>query len=115
MKSKLIALSMALFVLAGSSMTAQAAVCPHPSAPGGAHYYEEDHRHCHNEGMGYSEDLGTHGYVYAYRSTGEAIYHYDCRITKVHTYHRYVCYWCGQVDASASHEHTYEVHSVSHN
>lgn len=32
MKSKLIALSMALLVLAGSSMTAQAAICPHPNS-----------------------------------------------------------------------------------
>lgn len=116
MKSKLIALSMALLVLAGSSMTAQAAICPHPNAPGGVHYYVTDHIHCHDEGMGYTKDLGTHRYLYAEYDTGEKIYHDDCRITQTHSYHRYMCYWCGQVDTSASHEHIHEVkHSIAHN
>lgn len=39
MKSKIIALSMALLVLAGSSMTAEAKVCPNSTLVNGEHLF----------------------------------------------------------------------------
>lgn len=114
MKSKLIAFCLAVFVFTGSSMTAQAAVCP--NAPDGVHHFEMGHQYCKYQNMGRTVDLGTHRYLYAYDGNGNPVYKNNCRLTQTHLYYRYTCYWCGLEDTSASHEHIQEIeHSIAHN
>lgn len=126
MKRKLIAFCMAMFVFAGSSMTAMAAVCPHPNAqvcaasngqvcpapgaPEGVHHFDD----CKYVGMGRTEDRGTHLYLYGYDSNKNPIYH-NCKMTQTYLYCINVCHWCGQEDTNSAHEHAQEIkHSVSH-
>lgn len=111
MKSKIIALSMALLVFAGSSMTAQAAVCPNPNAPGGVHHFNS----CKPTLGGRIEDLGYHTYLYAYDNNHNPVYRSDCHLTQGIQYCRYVCFYCGADDPDGAHEHKQLIqHSISH-
>ena len=110
MKKKLLALGMALFVFAGSSMTALAAVCPHPNAPGGVHHFNA----CKPTGGGRTENLGTHSYLYGYDENYNPIYR-NCTMTKVIQYCVYVCRYCAQENPNGAHEDTIAIrHSVNH-
>lgn len=106
MKRKMIALSMALFVFTGSSMTAQAAVCPNPNSPGGVHYFNS----CRPAGYGGRiEDLTS--FV---RCDDDIINGNDCKMTQGIQYCRYVCFYCGLEYDDGAHEHRLPIrHSVS--
>ena len=111
MKKKLLALGMALFVFSGSSMTALAAVCPHPKAPGGVHHFNS----CKPTGGGRTDDLGYHSYLYGYDENNNPIYK-NCKMTQPVQYCIYVCYYCGQENLDGTHEHKLLIqHSVNHN
>lgn len=110
MKKKLIAFCMAIFVFAGSSVTALAGNCPAQGAQGRDHCFS-DHRYV---GMGRTDDLGTHSYLYGYDENGKPIYRI-CKMTQTVKYCTLVCYWCGQDDPSGAHQHAEAIkHSLSH-
>lgn len=110
MKKKLVAFCMAMFVFAGSSMTAMAAVCP--NAPDGVHHFNS----CKPVNGGRIADLGTHTYLYGYDENDKPIYRNNCRMTQPYQYCIYACYWCGQENPNGAHEHAQAIrHSISHN
>lgn len=112
MKKKIVAFCTAMFVFAGSSMTALAAVCPHPNAPEGVHHFNS----CKSVDGGRIEDLGTHTYLYGYDKNNKPIYRDDCRKTQAYKYCIYVCYYCGLENQNGAHEHPQGIrHSISHN
>ena len=116
MKSKIIALSMALFVFAGSSMTAQAGLCPNPNSPDGLHHFEYGHQYCEFQDWGYVKDLGSHREIYGYDQDANPIYGPECKMTQKVEYFKYVCFLCGLEDSNGSHEHFGPIqHSISHN
>lgn len=112
MKRTIAAFCMAILVFAGSSMTALAAVCPHPNAPGGVHHFTS----CKPAGNGGRiEDHGFHSYLYGYDDTGKPMYRNDCRMTEAFQYCIYVCHWCGLENPDSPHEHSLGIqHSISH-
>ena len=113
MKKKIVALGMALLVFAGSSMTSQAAGCPNPNSPDGAHYFNS----CKPAvGSGRRDELGTHRYVSGYTADNTPIYSYDCQLVQPVQYCMYVCRYCGlQQSSGGAHEHKLPIeHSVKH-
>lgn len=111
MKTKIIALVMALLVFAGSSMTALAAVCPNPNSPDGYHHFNS----CKPANWGRIDDLGYHQYLFGYDHNLKPIFRYDCHLTQGIEYCMYVCNYCGMDEPGGAHEHPQEVrHSISH-
>ena len=110
MKSKIIAFTMAVFVLVGSSMTAEAKVCPNSTLENGEHLFTG----CKPTLGGRIEDLGYHTYIWGYDRNYNPIYE-SCHMTQGVQYCISVCTFCGIDQPNGGHEHRKEVqHSASH-
>lgn len=103
------ALCIALSVFMLNSTFAFAAVCN--DAPDGVHHFTS-----HKWESTYTEDAGTHRYLYGYDSQHNPIYYDDCRQTDYYWNCIYKCKYCGTEQDGSSHTHyVLTKHSISHN
>lgn len=102
--------SLVVLLLFGNVLVPQAVVCS--NSPNGVHDFSV-HK---SVDAGYSEDLGTHEYLYGYDQDHNPIYKNDCRKTAHYQYCQYICRYCNKVnDTQGSHSHYVKTsHSVNH-
>jgi hypothetical protein len=108
-KKTFLMLCIALSVFMCNSTSAFAAVCE--KSEDGVHHFSNHHRHFTQI---YSEDGGSHMYLYGYDQNNKPIYRYDCYRKLSYYWCNYACAYCDTEDARHSHYATTS-HSVNHN
>lgn len=114
MKKKIVALSMALVVFVGSTITSQATVmaddCPSPHAVEGQHYYADT-----KVTGGHTEFIGYHSYA-TFDDNNNAVMRYDCKLSQAYEHRIKVCRFCGAEDRGSAETVKLDIiyHSIQH-